>query len=67
MNESLDLITSIVLNDDELLVINGGKNELTCGAGCGLGCGGGCGAGCSGCQKEEEDDPEVPKNPPFNI
>lgn len=50
MSKSFELINAIVLNDDELLVINGGKDVITCGAGCGVGCGGGCGQGCMGCQ-----------------
>ncbi len=62
MNKSVDFIDAIALNDDELLVINGGQNEVTCGAGCGVGCGGGCGQGCSGCQKSggTKDTPQRP-------
>lgn len=54
MKRSFEFINAIVLKDDELLVINGGQNEVTCGAGCGVGCGGGCGEGCMGCQKQVE-------------
>lgn len=54
MGKSFELINAIVLKDDELLVINGGHTEVTCGAGCGVGCGGGCGSGCMGCQKKDE-------------
>lgn len=60
MNNSFEFLNALVLSDDELLVINGGKNEITCGAGCGVGCGGGCGQGCTGCQVT----PEVPTTPP---
>ena len=66
MSESLELISSIILSDDELLVINGGKNEITCGAGCGEGCGKGCGAGCGGCTGVDDDDKPNPENPPFH-
>lgn len=59
MSKSFDSINVIVLNDDELLVINGGQNEVTCGAGCGVGCGGGCGDNCMGCPVETPD-PEEP-------
>lgn len=54
MSKSFEFINAIVLKDDELLVVNGGQNEVTCGSGCGVGCGGGCGAGCMGCQKQVE-------------
>ncbi len=40
MSKSLELVNAIVLRDDELLVINGGQDVVTCGAGCGVGCGG---------------------------
>lgn len=53
MSKSFEFINAIVLKDDELLVVNGGQNEVNCGAGCGVGCGGGCGEGCMGCQKED--------------
>lgn len=51
MSKSFEFINAIVLKDDELLVVNGGQNEVNCGAGCGVGCGGGCGEDCMGCQK----------------
>lgn len=51
------------MKDDELLVVNGGQNVVTCGAGCGVGCGGGCGEGCMGCQKPDETSGTVKQNP----
>ena len=62
MDKTFEFTSAIVLNDDELLVINGGQNVVTCGAGGGVGCGGGCGEGCMGCQKSEE--PVTPIQPP---
>lgn len=53
---SFKSIASIVLNDDELLVINGGAEGVTCGAGCGVGCGAGCGEGCAGCKDKPKPD-----------
>lgn len=49
---SIDAIESMVLKDDELLVVNGGKSAVNCGKGCGVGCGDGCGAGCTGCNDQ---------------
>lgn len=60
MSKSFEFINAIVLKDDELLVVNGGQNEVTCGSGCGVGCGGGCGASCMGCQVVEPEKPEQP-------
>lgn len=54
MNKSFEFLNAVVLNDNELLVINGGQNEITCGSGCGVGCGAGCGAGCMGCTGDKE-------------
>lgn len=54
MKDSFDFINSIVLSDDELLVINGGQSPINCGAGCGVGCGGGCGSGCMGCNDDNK-------------
>ncbi|WP_148038986.1 hypothetical protein [Proteiniphilum sp. X52] len=51
---SIDLILSldnIVLSNDDLIEIKGGKNDT---AGCGVGCGAGCGGGCSGCSQPDE-------------
>lgn len=48
MSKSLELVNAIVLRDDELLVINGGQDVVTCGAGCGVGCGGGVWPGMYG-------------------
>lgn len=61
MSEPSEFINAIVLKDDELLVINGGKNAVTCGDGCGVGCGGDCGLGCQGCKPVEP-----PVTPPSN-
>ena len=65
MNESFEFINAIVLKDDELLVINGGKVVVNCGYGCGVGCGGECGAGCSGCDTEQPTPP--PPDPPTPV
>lgn len=54
MANSFEFINAIVLNDDELLVVNGGADVVPCGAGCGLGCGNYCGTGCSGCVEPTE-------------
>lgn len=54
-------IESIILNDDEMLLVYGGGSEIIeCGFGCGLGCGSGCGARCLGCTEPE---PEKPIDP----
>ncbi|MBD5189626.1 MAG: hypothetical protein HDS95_05040 [Bacteroidales bacterium] len=45
----LATLESMVLNDDELLCVNGGASRVNCGSGCGVGCGSGCGSGCNGC------------------
>lgn len=66
MSKSLELVNAIVLRDDELLVINGGQDVVTCGAGCGVGCGGGCGQGCMGCQPVDPTTPGNPLTPPTN-
>lgn len=55
MNKSFEFLNAVVLSDDELLVINGGQNEITCGSGCGVGCGAGCGAGCTGCSNGDKE------------
>ncbi len=60
----LDLLESIVLHDEELLLINGGDIKITCGSGCGLGCGSACGAGCAGCSSDDLG-PIIPIAPPF--
>ncbi len=55
MGTNFDAFESMILQDDELLVLNGGKSNtpvdkpITCGVACGLGCGGNCGQGCMGC------------------
>lgn len=46
MENSFDFINAIVLKDDELIVVNGGKVVISCGGGCGTNCGTNCGAGC---------------------
>lgn len=51
MDKSFEFLNAVVLSDDELLVINGGQNEITCGSGCGVG----CGAGCTGCSKGDKE------------
>lgn len=63
MKDCDDFINAIVLRDDELLVIHGGQNEVTCGAGCGVGCGGGCGQGCTGCPPPTVEPPVNPGGP----
>lgn len=63
MSKPFEFLNAIVLKDDELLVVNGGQNVVTCGAGCGVGCGGGCGEGCMGCQKQDETSGTVKQNP----
>lgn len=54
MSEHFDFVNAIVLNDDELLVINGGTDAVNCGFGCGVGCGGNCGENCFGCTPPEK-------------
>ena len=63
-NLKLSLLSEISLTYDELLVLQGGDQQLehiNCGEGCGLGCGRGCGAGCSSCSEPiENPDPYIP-------
>lgn len=64
MSEPFEFLNAIVLKDDELLMIYGGKETVNCGFGCGVGCGGQCGESCLGCKPPTPPDPPEPPKPP---